>query len=386
MLLLAIIYLGYICLGLPDSLFGPAWPVIHTDFGIPVSYAGFITVTVYGTTIFSGLMADRVTRKLGTGLVTAISVGLTALALLGFAFSNNFRLLLLFAIPMGLGAGGVDASLNNYMAIHYSSKFMSWLHCFWGIGAIISPYIMSFWLKNDLQWQNGYLTVGILQSVLTAILFISLPLWKKNTEVSEEAASSSPPLPYSQIFRLKGIVSMLLSFTAYCAIEGIAFSWTSSYLVSGRGMSAESGAKYAALFYLGMTVGRLITGFFANKVGDRNVTRLGWAIGLAGIAMILLPADADVFALIGLFVFGFGCGPIFPALMHSTPAIYGADKSQSIVGLQMAFGYMGSTLMPPVFGIAARHISAGLYPFFILFFMLMTVILTENLNRKTSRI
>ena len=386
MLLLAIIYLGYICLGLPDSLFGPAWPVIHTDFGIPVSYAGFITVTVYGTTIFSGLMADRVTRKLGTGLVTAISVGLTALALLGFAFSNNFRLLLLFAIPMGLGAGGVDASLNNYMAIHYSSKFMSWLHCFWGIGAIISPYIMSFWLKNDLQWQNGYLTVGILQSVLTAILFISLPLWKKNTEVSEEAASSSPPLPYSQIFRLKGIVSMLLSFTAYCAIEGLAFSWTSSYLVSGRGMSAESGAKYAALFYLGMTVGRLITGFFANKVGDRNVTRLGWAIGLAGIAMILLPADADVFALIGLFVFGFGCGPIFPALMHSTPTIYGADKSQSIVGLQMAFGYMGSTLMPPVFGIAARHISAGLYPFFILFFMLMTVILTENLNRKTSRI
>lgn len=386
MLLLAIIYLGYICLGLPDSLFGPAWPVIHTDFGIPVSYAGFITVTVYGTTIFSGLMADRVTRKLGTGLVTAISVGLTALALLGFAFSNNFRLLLLFAIPMGLGAGGVDASLNNYMAIHYSSKFMSWLHCFWGIGAIISPYIMSFWLKNDLQWQNGYLTVGILQSVLTAILFISLPLWKKNTEVSEEASSSSPPLPYSQIFRLKGIVSMLLSFTAYCAIEGIAFSWTSSYLVSGRGMSAESGAKYAALFYLGMTVGRLITGFFANKVGDRNMTRLGWAIGLAGIAMILLPADADVFALIGLFVFGFGCGPIFPALMHSTPTIYGADKSQSIVGLQMAFGYMGSTLMPPVFGIAARHISAGLYPFFILFFMLMTVILTENLNRKTSRI
>ena len=386
MLLLAIIYLGYICLGLPDSLFGPAWPVIHTDFGIPVSYAGFITVTVYGTTIFSGLMADRVTRKLGTGLVTAISVGLTALALLGFAFSNNFRLLLLFAIPMGLGAGGVDASLNNYMAIHYSSKFMSWLHCFWGIGAIISPYIMSFWLKNDLQWQNGYLTVGILQSALTAILFISLPLWKKNTEVSEEASSSSPPLPYSQIFRLKGIVSMLLSFTAYCAIEGIAFSWTSSYLVSGRGMSAESGAKYAALFYLGMTVGRLITGFFANKVGDRNMTRLGWAIGLAGIAMILLPADADVFALIGLFVFGFGCGPIFPALMHSTPTIYGADKSQSIVGLQMAFGYMGSTLMPPVFGIAARHISAGLYPFFILFFMLMTVILTENLNRKTSRI
>lgn len=384
MLLLAIIYLGYICLGLPDSLFGPAWPVIHTDFGIPVSYAGFITVTVYGTTILSSLMTDKVTRKLGTGLVTAISVGLTAVALLGFAFSNNFWLLLLFAIPMGLGAGGVDASLNNYMAIHYSSKFMSWLHCFWGIGAIISPYIMSFWLKNDLQWKNGYLTVGILQSVLTAILFMSLPLWKKNTEVSEESSSSAPPLTYSQIFRLKGIVSMLLSFTAYCAIEGIAFSWTSSYLVSGRGMSAEDGAKYAALFYFGMTIGRLITGFFANKVGDKNMTRLGWAIGLTGIGMILLPVNSDALALVGLFVFGFGCGPIFPALMHSTPTIYGTDKSQSIVGLQMAFGYMGSTLMPPVFGIAAKHIGTDLYPFFIMFFMIMTVILTENLNIKTK--
>lgn len=384
MLLLAIIYLGYICLGLPDSLFGPAWPVIHTDFGIPVSYAGFITVTVYGTTIFSGLIADRITRKLGTGLVTAISVGLTAVALLGFAFSNNFWLLLLFAIPMGLGAGGVDASLNNYMAIHYSSKFMSWLHCFWGIGAIISPYIMSFWLKNDLQWQKGYLTVGILQSVLTVVLFISLPLWKKNTEVSEESSSSAPPLTYSQIFRLKGIVSMLLSFTAYCAIEGLAFSWTSSYLVSGRGMSAEDGAKYAALFYFGMTIGRLITGFFANKVGDKNMTRLGWAIGLAGLGMILLPVNSDALALVGLFVFGFGCGPIFPALMHSTPTIYGTDKSQSIVGLQMAFGYMGSTLMPPVFGIAAKHIGTDLYPFFIMFFMIMTVILTENLNIKTK--
>lgn len=386
MLLLAIIYLGYICLGLPDSLFGPAWPVIHTDFGIPVSYAGFITVAVYGTTILSSLMTDRITRKLGTGLVTAISVGLTALALLGFSFANSFPLLLFFAIPMGLGAGGVDASLNNYMAIHYSSKFMSWLHCFWGIGAIISPYIMSFWLKNDLQWQKGYLTVGILQSVLTVVLFMSLPLWKKNNKTAEAEETQSPPLTYPQIFRLKGIFSMLLSFTAYCAIEGLAFSWTSSYLVSGRGMSAEDGAKYAALFYFGMTIGRLITGFFADKLGDKNMTRLGCLLSFAGIVLILLPLSADLPALIGLFVFGFGCGPIFPALMHSTPMVYGADKSQSVVGLQVAFGYMGSTLMPPVFGIAARHIGTGLFPYFILFFILMTFVLTENLNIKTKRV
>lgn len=385
MLLLAIIYLGYICLGLPDSLFGPAWPVIHTDFSIPVSYAGFITVTVYGSTILSSLMADRATRKLGTGAVTAISVGLTAFALLGFSVSTQFWMLILFAIPMGLGAGGVDASLNNYMAIHYSSKYMSWLHCFWGIGAIISPYIMSYWLKSDLQWEKGYLTVGILQSVLTVVLFLSLPLWKKNTD-TEETETPAPRLTYSQVFKLKGIVSMLFSFSTYCAIEGIAFSWTSSYLVSGKGMSADDGAKYAALFYFGMTAGRLITGFFANKVGDKNMTRLGWSIGLAGIIMILFPAKTDLIALLGLFIFGFGCGPIYPAVMHSTPTIYGADKSQSIVGLHMAFGYVGSTLMPPIFGIVAKNLGTGLYPFFLFAFMMMTVIFTENLNRKTKQL
>lgn len=386
MLLLAIIYLGFICLGLPDSLFGAAWPVLQLRFDVPVSYAGFVTVTVYGCTILSSLMADRANRKLGTGLVTAISVGLTALALIGFSVSTQFWMLILFAIPMGLGAGGVDASLNNYMAVHYSSKHMSWLHCFWGVGAIISPYIMSYWLGNNSQWDKGYLTVGILQSALTVVLLSSLPLWKKAKNVTATGEEiNSVHLTYSQVFRLKGIFPMLLGFFAYCAIEGISFAWTGTYLALGRGMEPEIAAKYAALFYLGMTVGRLVTGFFADKMGDKNMIRLGWSIGLAGLIMLLLPLSTDAVALCGLFVFGFGCGPIYPAIMHSTPTLFGVENSQSIVGLQMAFSYVGSTLMPPLFGIIARHISIKLYPVYLLIFMVLTVILTENLNRKMRR-
>lgn len=386
MLLLAIIYLGFICLGLPDSLFGSAWPVLQLEFEVPVSYAGFVTVTTYVCTIISSLFTEKITRKISTGLLTAISVGMTALALLGFAFSTRFWMLILFAIPMGLGAGCVDAALNNYMAIRYSSKHLSWLHCFWGVGAIVSPYIMSYWLKNDSQWNKGYLNVGIIQCILTVILFASLPLWKKGeTKSLSEENSKHTGLTYKEIFALKGIKENLFSFFAYCSIEGIAFSWTSSYFVSGRGINAETAAKYAALFYIGMSLSRLVTGFFSDRVGDKNMIRLGCFISLAGVIITLIPFTSVMPAIIGIFVLGFGCGPIYPAIMHSTPTIFGEGNSQAIVGLEMAFAYVGSTVMPPLFGIVARHFGLGLYPVFLCIFVLTTIVLTERLNKKVKR-
>lgn len=386
MFLLAIIYLGFICLGLPDSLFGTAWPVLQLQFEIPVSYAGFITATTCSCTIISSLLTEKITRKIGTGLLTAISVGMTAFALLGFAFSTEFWMLIIFSIPMGLGAGGVDAALNNYMAIRYSSKHLSWLHCFWGVGAIISPYIMSYWLRNNSQWNKGYLTVGIMQSILTLVLFLALPLWKKeNIKTVSSQNTQKGNITYKQIFHFNGIFETLLGFFAYCSIEGIAFSWTSSYFVSGRNINADFAAKCAALFYIGMSVSRFVTGFFSNKAGDKNMIRLGCFISLSGVIIMLLPFTSVIPAIIGILILGFGCGPIYPAIMHSTPAIFGEENSQSVVGLEMAFAYAGSTVMPPIFGIVARHFGLGLYPVFLCVFVLTTIVLTEKLNKKVKR-
>lgn len=384
--LLCIIYLGFVSLGLPDSLFGASWPVLQPQLAVPLSFAGFVTMTVSGGTIISSLLSDRLTARFGAGKVTAVSVGMTATALLGFSFCTEFWMLILCAIPLGLGAGAVDAALNNFVALHFSSKHMSWLHCFWGVGASISPYIMSYWLARDSQWANGYRTVGIIQVVFTIILFISLPLWKKmNVNEKGETVERHEPKKLSEIIKIKGVASVLVSFFAYCTIEGTVFSWTSSYLALGRNFDVEFAAECASLFYLGMTFSRFVTGFFADKLGDKRLIRFGYAVTFAGFALMLLPLESSTLCLAGLFIAGFGSGPVYPAIIHSTPTNFGAENSQAIIGIQMAAAYCGTTFMPPVFGLIANYVDIRLFPVFLLFFGVLGTVLMEQLNKTVAK-
>ncbi len=385
-LLLAIIYLAFISLGLPDSLLGSAWPVMRLDFGAELSFAGVISMIIAGGTIVSSLLSERMTRRFGTALVTAVSVAMTAAALFGFSLSPSLFWVCLWAIPYGLGAGAIDAALNNYVALHYSSRHMSWLHCFWGVGASISPYIMSAALLRSGSWQAGYRAVGVIQIVLTAILFFSLPLWKaaKPDGAAEEDASR-PLLGLRGALRISGVPLILTAFCAYCGAETTAGLWSSSFLVGVRGLSAEIAARFASLFYLGITSGRFLSGFIAERMGDRRMIRLGLGVMVIGVALILLPFGADLPALCGLVIFGLGCAPVYPSIIHSTPFNFGRENSQAIIGIQMASAYVGSTLMPPLFGLIAQHISLKLYPVYLAILTGVLLLMTDRLNRLKDR-
>ena len=382
-LLLAIIYIAFISLGLPDSLLGSAWPIMQGQLGVPLSYAGIVTMIIAGGTIVSSLCADRVIRRLGTGLVTAISVALTAAGLMGFSLSTEFWMLCLLAIPYGLGAGAIDAALNNYVALHYSSRHMSWLHAFWGIGVTISPYIMSFCLTRDLGWEMGYRSVSLIQIILTAVLFASLPLWKRAANSNANAEEVTPHvLSVPQALKLKGAPNVLLAFFCYCALESTAGLWASSYMVGHRGVDPETAARFAALFYIGITGGRILNGFIADKFGDRTMIRTGILVMTAGVILVALPLGTNLPCLVGLVIIGLGCAPVYPCIIHSTPVNFGKENSQSLVGIQMASAYTGSTLMPPLFGLIAQHIHIGLYPLYLGIFALGMLVMTEVLNRK----
>ena len=381
-LLLAIIYAAFISLGLPDSLIGSAWPVMHGELGVPLSFAGLVTMIISAGTIVSSLLSDRLTRKFGAGLVTAVSVFLTAAALFGFSISHSFLLLCLWAIPYGLGAGAVDAALNNYVALHFASRHMSWLHCFWGVGAAVSPYIMSYSLSSGLGWNSGYRIVSILQAVLTAILFLSLPLWKKRAGQDADGREESPAraLRLTEAVRIKGVPLILITFFGYCALEQTAGLWASSYLVQFRGIHPDTAASFASLFYLGITAGRFACGFFADRAGDRLLIRIGILTAGFGAILISLPFGLDFPALAGLIIIGLGCAPVYPSIIHSTPFNFGKENSQAVIGIQMACAYVGTTLMPPLFGLIASHITIGLYPFYLLLFALLMLFASERLN------
>lgn len=384
-LLLALIYVAFISLGLPDSLLGSAWPAMQPSLGVPVSYAGIIAMIIAGGTVVSSLLSERLTKKLGTGLVTASSVLLTAIALFGFSISNSFVLLCLFAVPYGLGAGAVDAALNNFVALHYSSRHMSWLHCFWGVGAAVSPYIMSYFLMGGQSWNNGYRTVSIIQFALTAILFISVPLWKKKGAASETGQSGEKAKSLKEIWAIPGVRYVLLAFFGYCAAEGTAGLWASSYLVMAKGIEREIAAQFASLFYIGITAGRFVCGFVANKLGDRRQIRLGLAVMVLGIFLVWLPVPVSQLSLIGLIVIGVGCAPVYPAIIHATPDNFGKENSQAIIGVQMASAYIGSTFMPPLFGFIAERVSISLYPLYILIFAVLMLGMTEILNKAVRK-
>ena len=399
-LLLAIIYLAFISLGLPDSLLGSAWPTMYQQFGVPISYAGIISMIISAGTIVSSLQSDRLTKKLGTGKVTAISVAATAVALFGFSFSHSFWALCLWAIPYGLGAGSVDASLNNYVALHYESRHMSWLHCMWGVGATAGPYIMGIALSMGQGWNMGYRYIGIIQVVLTAVLVFSLPLWKgrkspienlQNAEMEQllenasEKADTTAEMALSlrEILKIAGAKEVMLCFFCYCALEQTAGLWASSYLTLHKGVSSETAAIFASLFYIGITVGRAISGFITMKLNDTQMVRLGQSIIVLGIMAMVLPGS-NVLALAGLILIGLGCAPIYPCVIHSTPAHFGADKSQAIIGVQMAFAYIGILAMPPLFGVLASRISVALLPCYLFAILVVMVIMHELLTKKTA--
>ena len=379
-ILLVLIYLAFISLGLPDSLLGSAWPVMHLEFGVPISYAGAVSMIIAAGTIVSSLLSDRLTRRLGAGRVTAISVGMTAAALFGFSISRAYWMLLLWAIPYGLGAGSVDAALNNYVALHYASRHMSWLHCFWGVGASIGPIIMGAAITGGLRWNGGYRIISVIQVALTAVLILSLPLWKGRTDGEAGEATAGRPLSLRQIVAIPGAKAVMLCFFCYCAVEQTAGLWASTFLVMRWNVSAEQAAALAGLFYIGITAGRAVSGFATFKFNDAQMVRIGLGIMLAGMAMLLLPIGRTV-AMAGFVAIGLGCAPIYPSLIHATPDHFGADKSQAIIGVQMASAYMGTTFMPPLFGLAAGRAGVGLYPFFLAAFIALLAVMTEKVNR-----
>lgn len=384
-LLLAIIYLAFISLGLPDALLGAAWPSMYPQFDVPVSYAGIISMIIALGTVVSSLQSDRLTKKLGTGKVTALSVLMTAMALFGFATSHSFGMLCLWAIPYGLGAGSVDASLNNYVALHYESWHMSWLHCMWGIGASAGPYIMGYALTAGWGWNSGYHIIAVLQIVLTAILLCSLPLWKQRpAEVLQDGkVQNVKALSIREVLQLAGAREILVCFFCYCALEQTTGLWASSYLTLHKGVSADTAASFASMFYLGITVGRALSGFLTMKLNDVQMIRLGEVIIGIGVLVMLLPFGQSL-SLTGLILIGLGCAPVYPCVIHSTPAHFGADKSQAIIGIQMACAYVGTCLMPPVFGLIANHITVALLPVYLLIILVLMVIMHELLCKKTD--
>lgn len=382
-ILLVIIYLAFISLGLPDSMLGSAWPSMYPQFNVPVSFAGIISMIIAVGTIVSSLQSDRLTRRFGAGKVTAFSVALTAAALFGFSVTNSFWLLCIWAVPYGLGAGSVDAALNNYVALHYKSRHMSWLHCMWGLGAAIGPYTMGYALSSGKGWNAGYRYISIIQICLTAILFFSLPLWR-GKEIQSTAPADSKDgkaLSLKQVIKIPGAKEVMICFLCYCALESTAILWSSSYLHLYKGIGAEKAASYAGMFLIGLTVGRAISGFVTMKLNDTQMIRLGQVLIAVGIVVMLLPLT-EIFTLMGLVIVGLGCAPVYPCIIHSAPDHFGADKSQALIGVQMASAYVGSCFMPPLFGLIANHITVALLPIYLLTLLVLMAVMHELLTRK----
>lgn len=384
-LLLIIIYFAFISLGLPDSLLGSIWPIAHRELGVPLAWSGPIFMIISLDTVVSSLLSDRLTRRLGAGLVTVLSVALTALSLFGFGISTSYWMLCLWAVPYGLGAGSIDAALNNYVALHFKSRHMSWLHCMWGIGASAGPYIMSMILTQGGTWHQGYQTISLIQLILTAVVMLSLPLWKKQRLLADDNTTNSPShaLSLREIFALRGAKEVMITFFAYCALEQTAGLWASSYLSNSRGIDPVTAAGYASLFYLGITGGRAISGFITFLLNDSQMIRLGQGIAALGL-LLLLFAPVDALSLAGLVITGLGCAPIYPSIIHSTPAHFGKDKSQAVIGVQMASAYLGNVFMPPLFGLIARYTSIALFPVYLILLLILMIIMHERLCKRTA--
>lgn len=380
-LLLIIIYFAFIGLGLPDSLFGTAWPSMYPAFVVPVSYAGITSMIIAIGTVVSSLNGDRLTKRFGAGKVTAFSVSLTAFAIWGFSFSRSFPMICLFAIPYGLGAGSVDAALNNYVALHYESKHMSWLHCFWGIGTIIGPYVIGYGLTQGHTWTWGYRFVGVLLIIMVIVLFCSQSLWHKKDSSNNPSFDKSKSLTIREIISINGAKEVMLTFFCYCTLEGTTMLWASSYMVLRCDIPEANAAKLASLFYIGLTLGRALSGFLTMKFSDHQMIRVGQGIILTGLIIMILPFGI-ITTIIGLVLTGLGCAPIYPCIIHSTPEHFGADKSQAVIGVQMASAYIANCFMPALFGLIANNISVSLLPVYLLASLVVMFLANERMIQK----
>ncbi len=383
-LLIAVIYLAFVSLGLPDSLLGSAWPTMQVAFGVPSSYAGYVSMTISAMTILSALLSPKLIKKLPTSWIVIGSTALTVAGLLGFSCAARYWMLFLFAIPYGLGAGSVDASLNHYVASHYSSSVMNFLHCFYGLGAVISPNVMALALKYA-RWNEGYRWTAYLQMGILAVCILSLPLWKRGQGRNAQESEGSAGI--GETLKVPGVVLTLISFFAYCAGEATCFLWTSSYFAGTRqGMSAELIASFGSLIFGGLMLGRLISGFISNRLGDRRLIRIGVAVELAGIALIFLPLKGYVVAAIGFLIAGTGMGPIYPAIQHMAPANFGKKYSAAAIGLQMASAYVGSTFMPMIFGRLQHAVGIGIMPLYLTVFAVLNIAMLEWAYRRIGRV
>ena len=401
--LLLIIYLSFISLGLPDALLGSAWPIMHEELKVPLSYSGSVYMLISCCTILSSLKSESLNQRFGTGKITAFSVLLTALAIFGFSMSRSFYMLLLFAIPYGLGAGSVDAALNHYVALHYSSRHMNWLHCMWGIGASIGPYIMGFVLQRGYSWSKGYFLIGMLQAGLTFLLFLSLGLWKvKEEDMNDlvkvemhEGEEGKKAMSFREILRIPGAKECIASFFFYCAIEQTIGLWSGSFMVYSLRIDAKLAASLVALFYFGITFGRFWAGIFSAKWKDEELILGGIAILFLGIAL-LFPAGLSsgkqlfgmelrqVFVVLSLLFMGLGCAPIYPAIIHSTPYNFGAENTSALIGKQMASAYIGSLSLPPIFGVLAKNFGTELFPFYAVVLGIAMLYMYKQLLKKTK--
>lgn len=366
------IYLAFISLGLPDSLLGSGWPAMQTDLGVPSSYAGYVSMTISFMTIISALIAPSIMKRLSTHSIVCCSVFLTIVGLTGFSFCTDHRMLFVFAVPYGLGAGSVDSALNNYVAMNYSSSVMNFLHCFYGLGAAISPHIMSAALRAA-RWNEGYRWTAYLQAAILAVCILSAPLWKKSEQRGEVKSSG-----IGTAIKLPGVVPTLIAFFAYCAGEATCFLWTSSYFAGAKtGVSPELAAAFGSLIFGGLMLGRFISALVSDKLGDKLLIRIGIAVEFIGIILVMLPVDGYIIAAAGFIIIGTGMGPVYPAIQHMAPANFGNENSAAVIGLQMASAYTGSTLMPMVFGHIQQAAGIWILPLYLIVFAVMNIGLLE---------
>ena len=379
--LLIIIFITFIGVGLPDSVLGTAWPAIYREFDLPVSLAGYISASVSACTIISSLISSKVINKFGTGVVSAVSTLMTAAALLGFAFMKNVVFFFLLAVPLGLGAGSIDTALNNFVALHYSASKMNFLHCFYGLGVAASPYVMSLALGADDNWRRGYIIIGFIQFCIALIAVLSLPLWKK-AENKDKDENPTPPktLTLSQLFKMPAVRLSCLAFFGSCALELCAGSWSSTYFVNIKGLSSDKAAQITMLFYVGLASGRFLSGMAAQKIGRWRIIRIAALVLFSAIILFILPLPLPA-AAAALFLIGLGIGPVFPNLTHLTPQNFGADISQSVIGVQQASSYTGIMLMPWLFGILAQAISPALFPYYLLVLFILFDITLRMLRK-----
>ena len=374
-LLLAVIYLIFISLGLPDSLLGSGWPKMQAVFSVPSSYAGYASMTISFMTIISALLSPRMIKHFHTKWITIVSIGLTIAGLLGFSMCSRYWMLFIFAVPYGLGAGAIDASVNHYVANNYSGSVMNFLHCFYGVGAVISPYIMALALKYA-GWNEGYSWTSYIQMFILFVCIISLPLWKTNGKEEEEDHRDSVGI--KEALKVPAVIFTLIAFYAYCAGEATCFLWTPSYFAGTKsGLSAETIASFGSLIFGGLMLGRLISGFISNKLGDRRLIRIGIFVELLGIIMVFLPVESYMVAAAGFVVIGTGMGPVYPAIQHMAPANFGKKYSAAVIGLQMAAAYVGSTFMPMIFGLLQQKIGIAIMPTYLLIFAIINFVMLE---------